>query len=116
MTLFSIALILFLIMDPFGNVATFLTMLKKYSPKMRFWIICREMIFALLAMLFFFYLGKPIMNTLQVSPVTVHITSGVILFLAAIRILFPGTNSLRMQLQNSIDANDKPFVVPLAIP
>ena len=116
MTFFSIALALFLIMDPFGNISTFLNLLKHVDPRRRRWIIFREMGFALITMLFFYYLGKLIMSTLQITPVTVHIASGVILFLAAIRILFPGANSLRTQLQGGLAPGEEPFVVPLAIP
>lgn len=115
MNLFSAILVLFLIMDPFGNIATFLAILKKVDRKRRQFIIMREMLIALIVMIFFSFLGKLFMETLHISPITVHIASGTILFLVAIKILFPGITSFRSQLQKGI-GEEEPFVVPLAIP
>jgi multiple antibiotic resistance protein len=114
-TLFTATLVLFLIMDPFGNIATFLSVLEKVNPQRKKMIIFREMGIALAAMLLFGMIGKFLMQVLHVSPITVHITSGIILFLVAIRILFPGIGNFRNQLKNSL-GDEEPFVVPLAIP
>lgn len=116
MSLFSITLVLFLIMDPFGNIATLLNLLKHVKPKRQLRIIVREMIIALFTMLVFYFLGTLLMDVLNVSTITVHIASGIILFLIAIKILFPSTNSLRVQLQEGLEPGEEPFVVPLAIP
>jgi len=116
MSLLSICLVLFLIMDPFGNISTFLNLLKNVDPLKRRWIVVREMLIALITMLFFYVMADKLMDMLQLSTITVHIASGAILFLIAIKILFPSTNSLRTQLKNGLSPEEEPFIVPMAIP
>lgn len=111
MEFFNIAVILFLIMDPFGNISSFLSLLKESPPAKRRKIIIREMLIALGAMLIFNYIGEFIFNILKVSETTIRLASGVILFLAAIKILFPSSDSLRANLPAG-----EPFITPLAIP
>lgn len=111
MTLLNLVVILFLIMDPVGNISSFLSLLKGLDPKKQSWIVFREMLIALAAMFIFYYLGEFIFAILNVSETTVRLTSGLILFLVAIKILFPSIDSLRANLPEG-----EPFVTPLAIP
>lgn len=111
MSLLSIVLVLYLIMDPVGNISSFLSQVKNKTVCEQRRIILREMCFALIPMLVFSLIGEYIFNVLDISEVTVRIASGVILFLAAFQILFPTLNSLRKNLPE-----DEPFVTPLAIP
>lgn len=111
MTLINISIILFLIMDPIGNISSFLNLTSELPPNRRRMIIIREMAIALAAMLIFNYLGEFIFNVLQVSEIALRLTSGAILFLVAIKILFPSIDSLRANLPAG-----EPFVTPLAIP
>lgn len=111
MTIFSIALVLFLIMDPFGNISSYLMLMEDMPPKKRNWILLREMLIALFVMLGFNYLGEYIFAILDISETTVRLSSGVILFLIAVKILFPAEDSIRANLPQG-----EPFIVPLAIP
>jgi multiple antibiotic resistance protein len=111
MTVFSIATVLFLIMDPFGHISSFLTMVKELSPKRQRWVAVREMFIALFLMLLFNLIGEYIFTILEISEITVRLSIGLILFLTALKILFPGSNSLR----NNISPGE-PFVIPFAIP
>jgi len=111
MSLFNVALVLFLIMDPIGNIPPYLSMARELPPKRLKWIVTREMLIALAAMLGFNYLGDYIFNFLDISETTVRITSGVILFLIAIKILFTAPDSMRENLPKG-----EPFIFPLAIP
>lgn len=108
---FSLAVILFLIMDPFGNVSSFLSLVKDVPQKKQRLIVVREMLIALAAMLLFNTIGEHLFNILHVSETTVRLASGVILFLCAIKILFPTLDSPRANLPQG-----EPFIVPLAIP
>lgn len=108
---FSLCVILFLIMDPFGNIASFLKSLNHVSPERRLWVTFREMVFALLTMLLFFLIGEWIFGILELSELTVRVSSGTILFLTAIKILFPTTDSPRARIPP-----EEPYVIPLAIP
>lgn len=111
MSLFSVALVLILIMDPIGNISPYLSMVKELDPKKQKGIILREMLIALAFMLGFNYLGEYIFNFLDISETTVRIASGVILFLIAIKILFTAPDSMRANLPKG-----EPFIFPLAIP
>ncbi len=111
MELINLSIILFLIMDPIGNISSFLNMVQGIPAERRRVIIIREMFIALIAMVVFNYLGEFIFNILSVSETTLRLTSGAILFLVAIKILFPSTDSLRANLPSG-----EPFVTPLAIP
>lgn len=111
MSLLTLSLVLFLIMDPIGNVSSFLTMVKGIEPRKQSKIVLREMGIALLFMLLFNYLGEFIFNLLQISETTVTITSGVILFIIAVQILFPQLHGIRENIPE-----EEPFIIPLAIP
>lgn len=111
MSLFSIALVLLLIMDPVGNISAYQSMVKELNPKRQSWIIFREMLIALTVMIAFNYLGEFIFDFLDLSETTVRLSSGVILFLIAIKILFTATDSPRANLPKG-----EPFIFPLAVP
>lgn len=111
MSLFTVTLTLFLIMDPVGNLSAYLSMVKELNPKRQYWIILREMCIALGVMLFFNYLGEHIFNFLGLSETTVRLSSGIVLFLIAVKILFTANDSPRANLPKG-----EPFIFPLAIP
>lgn len=112
MTLISISLILFFIMDPLGTINSYLSLVKEIPIKRQRWIIIREMGFALIAMLLFSYIGDYLLYILQVSDISVQLTSGIILFLAAVGIIFPNMRNIRANLP----IGQEPFITPLAIP
>jgi multiple antibiotic resistance protein len=111
MTLFNISVILFLLMDPIGNISSFLNTLKETPKDKRNKIILREMLIALAAMILFNFLGEYIFKVLDISDTALKLASGAILFLVAIKILFPSVDSLRANLPAG-----EPFITPLAIP
>lgn len=112
MSLVSLILVLFLIMDPVGNVQLFVKYLEGIHHKRRRFVILREMLLALFCMLFFSFLGEYIFGILGISLVTQYLASGVILFLTAIKIIFP-------KAQEPIAPTlltPEPLLFPLAIP
>lgn len=111
MSLFNVTLVLFLIMDPIGNLSSYIGMVKELKSKQQNWIIFREMCIALLIMLGFNYLGEYIFRFLDLSETTVRLSSAVILFLIAIKILFTANDSPRANLPEG-----EPIVFPFAVP
>jgi len=111
MTLASLCLMLFLIMDPFGNIGSFIDQLKNLSKGDYKKAVLREMLFALGMMVLFAFIGEGLLGFLQISQTTVYFSSGLILFLMAFQILFPTASSLRKNLPKST-----PYIIPLAIP
>lgn len=110
MSLFDITLVFFLIMNPIGNLNAYLTLTHGIETKRKSFIVLREMVIALFVMLVFIFLGDTVFEFLGLSEASVKISSGVILFLVALKIIFGSGEGLRSHLQ------EEPFVVPIAIP
>lgn len=111
MTLASAIVLLFLVIDPFGNVPFFVAALKDVDPSRRRHVIVRELLIAYTVMVAFLFLGQSFLQVLGISGPALTIAGGVILFLIAIRMVFP----LRGQTGQE-DIDGEPFIVPLAIP
>ena len=111
MDLLSITVTLFLIMDPFGNIPLFLSILEKIPPERRRKVLVRELFLALAIIVLFIFCGKYVMNFLGLRQESMSIAGGIILFLIALRMVFP---ALRTKSQD--EPEDEPLLVPLAIP
>ena len=111
MDLLQTTILLFLILDPLGNVPLFLSLLKNVDPARRTRIIARELAIALVALVAFLLSGSHVMAFLALEPESISVAGGVILFIIAIKMLFPGAKA---QYDDLPDA--EPLVVPLAIP
>jgi multiple antibiotic resistance protein len=111
MSLLSISITLFLIMDSVGNITDFLALIKAIPPNRQRWVILREMLTALAIMVFFYYFGSFLLDSLDVNSSTVQIAGGLVLFLIAIKMIFPEER----RMYGAID-KDEPFIVPIATP
>lgn len=108
----SATVLLFLIMDPVGNLPIFMSILKHLEPKRRQIIIIREMLIALVLMLGFLFSGEHVLSFLNLHTETVSISGGIVLFLIAIKMIFPDQERNNSGFSNE----EEPFLVPLAIP
>jgi MarC family membrane protein len=111
MEILTAATMLFLIMDPLGNLPVVLSILKHLEPKRRRMVLIRELCFALIVLMLFLFAGKNILHFLHVNPETLSISGGVILFIIAIKMIFPSAGSI-----TGLAAGEEPFIVPMAIP
>ncbi|MSU42224.1 MAG: NAAT family transporter [Pedosphaera sp.] len=111
MSLVSAVLLLVTIMDPVGNVPSFVASLQHVPAERRTHVIAREMLFALALLLVFFFGGGRLMALLQLSPESLFLGGGIMLFLIAIKMIFPpaGRDAHEQPAQ-------EPFIVPLATP
>ncbi len=112
MDTFAVALTLFLIIDPLGNIPIFMSVLKPVDPARRPKILARELVIALLLMLGFLWIGPLALTTLNLSPEAVAISGGLILMIIAIRMIFPS----RGGVMGDEEATEEPLIVPLATP
>lgn len=112
MDLFKTAFALFLLMDPIGNIPLFIATLKDIHPKRQKMIILRELLIALVVMLFFNFLGDGLLKALDVSNYSVLISGGIILFIISLKMIFPSKNGHDLDLTS----DREPLIVPLAIP
>ena len=111
MSVATATITLLLVMDPLGNVPIFLSVLHNVEPKKRKWIILRECAIAFVVLVLFLFFGSYILKGLGISMPALSIAGGIILFLIALRMIFPVPDeAARDTLQG------EPFIVPLAIP
>lgn len=106
----SAAVMLFFILDPVGGIPVFNTVLAGYSNQKRRKIVFREMCIALVILMVFLFLGTAILSYLGLKKPSLSIAGGIILFVIAIRMVFP-----QRKTSEYLD-DDEPFIVPLAMP
>lgn len=111
MSFVSAAVLLFLVMDPLGNIPLFLSALREVPAERQRRVILREMMVALATLLLFLFLGGQMLRLLGLSQPALSAAGGIILMIIALRMVFP---SREHSLHEEVSA--EPFIVPLAIP
>ncbi|WP_313320373.1 YhgN family NAAT transporter [Stenotrophomonas sp.] len=111
MTILSAALLLFLILDPLGNIPVFLSLLKPLTPKRQRVVLVRELLIALAVLMGFLWGGKYALELMHLRQESVAIAGGIVLFLIGIRMIFPKPEGLMGAVPDG-----EPFIVPMAIP
>lgn len=105
-------ILLILVTDPFGNIPIFVSALSHVSPERRWIVVVRECAIAFFLLLIFMFFGKVFLDALHLSEVSLRIGGGVILFLIALRMVFPQPGGVF----GDVEGDSEPFIVPLAIP
>lgn len=113
LSLFSISLSLFLLMDPIGNIPFYISFLKGVDPKRQRAIIVRELLIALVIIVIFNFIGDALMHFLGIQEDTIQIAGGIILFLLCLKMIFPPPHDATDNLPHTAA---EPFIVPLAVP
>jgi len=107
---FASTILLFMLMDPFGNLPIFLSLLRD-TPRERFYrVVLRECLLALLAMLLALAVGRSFMKLMHISTPVLGIAGGLILLLMGIKMVFSGFT------QEELFHPGEQLLVPLAIP
>ena len=107
----SSALLLFLVIDPLGNIPLFLSATKSLAPKRRQRVIVRELLIALVVMVLFFFVGSWFLTTLHITSPALSVGGGLILMFIAVKMVFPGPSGSINQ-----EVVGEPFIVPMAVP
>lgn len=111
MTTLSAAILLFMILDPLGNVPVFLSLLNPLTPARRRLVLARELLIALAVLFAFLWAGQYILSAMHLRQESVSIAGGIVLFLIGLKMIFPSSEPM---FGDSGDG--EPFIVPLAIP
>lgn len=111
MTLISMAVLLFFVLDPIGNIPIFLSALRSVPEERRRAIILRECGLAYALLVLFILVGKPFLALLHLSSVSLGIAGGVVLFLIALKMIFPTKEPIF-----GVHAEGEPLLFPLAVP
>lgn len=110
-TFVSATILLILITDPVGNIPIFANALRAVPPARRPRVIVREVAIAFALLLAFMFGGDGFLRVMGLSPLALQIGGGVILFLIALRMIFPPP----AQAEATLSAQE-PLIVPLAVP
>lgn len=109
-TFLSATILLVLITDPVGNIPIFANALKPVPPERRARVILREILIAFVLLLAFMFMGASFLRAMNLSELALQIGGGVILFLIALRMVFPpAAGAVEVQ-------TEEPLIVPLAVP
>lgn len=110
MTLYTVAITLILVMDPLGNIPVFLAILRNYDTRTQTRIILRESAIAFIILGLFVFFGHYILHGLHITTPALGIAGGVILFIIALRMIFPSKQKAAKE------DFEEPLIVPLAVP
>jgi multiple antibiotic resistance protein len=111
MAILSMAVTLFLIMDPFGNIPIFMPILEKVPANRRRRVLVRELLIALVVIVGAILCGRYVMEFLGLRQESVSMAGGIILFIIGLRMVFPTRSP---QPDQEVDGD--PLIVPLAVP
>lgn len=111
MDIVSATILLILVMDPFGNMPLVISVLKNVHPSARTKVVLRECAIAYAVLLAFMFGGNKFMQLLRLSDTALGIAGGLILFLIALRMVFPHAEGIFGETGET-----GTFIVPLAIP
>jgi MarC family membrane protein len=109
-TFASATILLILITDPVGNIPIFANALKHVAPERRPKVILREILIAFALLLTFMFIGQSFLRVMNLSDLSLQIGGGVILFLIALRMVFPPPATAEGEIMT------EPLIVPLAVP
>jgi MarC family membrane protein len=104
-------ILLVLVLDPFGNVPLVASALKAVPEHRRARVVLRELAIAYAVLVLFLVGGGPLLALLNLSETSLSIAGGVILFLIALRMVFPRGEGLLGEIPEG-----EPLIVPIAIP
>jgi multiple antibiotic resistance protein len=111
MSVVSAAVLLFVVMDPLGNIPMFLVALRDVDASRRRRVVLRELVIALAILALFLIAGQYVLDIFHISEPSLSIAGGIILFLIALRMIFHGEEGVFAETHEH-----EPFVVPLAVP
>ena len=111
MTIAAAALLLFLILDPLGNIPILLSLFKDLPAARQRKVLLRELLIALVVLMLFLWGGQYALELMHLRQESVSIAGGIVLFLIGLRMIFPPPDGVMGEMPGG-----EPFVVPVAIP
>jgi len=108
----SAGVLLFLILDPLGNIPVFLGLLREVAPARRRFVLARELVIALVVLFVILFCGGFVLKALQLRLESISIAGGIVLFLIGVKMVFPPREGGVFGGPEGTE----PFIVPMAIP
>lgn len=107
----SAFVLLLLVLDPFGSLPIFISVLKGVAPERRARVALRETLIAFAVLLAFMLAGQGFLNLMRLSERSLEVAGGVILLIISIRMIFSGGAEVYAS-----DSQREPLIFPLAVP
>lgn len=105
------ALLLFLVIDPFGNLPFVMAVLSGSEKAHYRRVILRETVLALLVLIIFALAGEALLGYLSIERASLMVAGGVILFLISVKMIFQSAKDVFAG-----DYSHDSFLFPIAIP
>jgi len=115
-TITSAFILLLLVLDPFGTLPIFISVMRGVAPQRRVWVALREACMAFAVLLAFMLGGRTFLELMRLSERSLEVAGGVILLLLSIRIIFASGRRLFDDEAATPSADREPFLFPIAVP
>jgi multiple antibiotic resistance protein len=109
MDLISAIILLVIVTDPLGNLPIVMTCLE--GTRRPYWFVTREVILATVVLVVALFLGPGLLHLLHLSEEALRLAGGIVLFLIAIKLIFPTDTSWM-----GVKQGEEPVLFPLAVP
>lgn len=110
-TFLSAFILLLLVLDPFGSLPVFISILGAVKPERRTFVAVREVLIAFAVLVVFMVSGQGFLTLMRLSERSLEVAGGVILVIIAIRMIFGGG-----EIYGAEAGQREPFIFPLAVP
>ncbi len=107
----SAFVLLLLVLDPFGSLPIFVSVLQGVAPERRRRVALREVVIAFCVLLAFMLGGQGFLGLMRLSERSLEVAGGVILLIIAIRMIFTGGAEVYAN-----ETGREPYIFPLAVP
>jgi MarC family membrane protein len=111
-TFLSALVLLLLVLDPFGSLPVFISVMRQVAPERRTRVALRESALAFGVLLAFMLTGQVFLSLMRLSERSLEVAGGVILLIIAVRMIFASGGEIY-----AADAKGRePLIFPLAVP
>lgn len=111
-TFLSALVLLLLVLDPFGSLPIFISIMRNVAPERRTRVALRESALAFAVLLAFMASGQAFLSLMRLSERSLEVAGGVILLIIAMRMIFASGAEVYAGDGKSRD----PLIFPLAVP
>ncbi len=111
-TFLSALVLLLLVLDPFGSLPIFISVMRNVAPERRTRVALRESALAFGVLAVFMLTGQAFLSLMRLSERSLEVAGGVILLIIAIRMIFASGG----EVYASEGKDREPFIFPLAVP
>jgi multiple antibiotic resistance protein len=111
-SIISTAVLIFFVLDPFGNMPLVLSILKNIDKSKHNKIIIREAFIGLFILILFLFFGKEFLSIFHLEIHSIILAGGIIFFVISLKMIFPNKENEVFSSQKGED----PLIVPIAMP